>query len=92
MYNNISSHVFQRQSFDQHGFTSDIRIEDALLCTEIVIDNNQTCKLLPWMLRMDMHKVFDTIDHPHTHTRTVSQTQWEQATKAKEYNKKHSCQ
>ena len=59
----ISSHLFQRQSFDQHGFTSDNRIEDALLCAEVAIEHHQEFNLELWMMSMDMRKAFDTIDH-----------------------------
>ena len=64
VYNRISTHLFQRQSLDQHGFTPDIRIEDALLCAEVVIEHHQEFQIPLWMLSMDMRKAFDTIDHP----------------------------
>ena len=40
IYYRISSYLFSQQSFDQHGFTPDIRIEDALLCAEVVIEHH----------------------------------------------------
>ena len=64
VYNCISNHLFQRQSLDQHGFTPDIRIEDALLCAEVVIEHHQEFQIPLWMLSMDMRKAFDTINHP----------------------------
>ena len=64
MYNLISSHLFQRQSLDQHGFIPDIRIEDALFCAEVAIEHHQEFNFPLWMLNMDMRKAFDTIDHP----------------------------
>ena len=64
VYNRISYHLFQRQSVDQYGFAPDIRIEDALLCTEVTIEHRQEFNLQLWMLSMDMRKAFDIIDHP----------------------------
>ena len=40
IYNRISSYLLSRQSLDQHGFTPGIRIEDALLCAEVVIEHH----------------------------------------------------
>ena len=37
MYNHMYFKLFSVQSFGQHGFTLDIRIEDMLLCAEVVI-------------------------------------------------------
>ena len=34
VYNNVSCHLFQRQSLNQYGITPGIRIQDALLCAE----------------------------------------------------------
>ena len=63
IYNCISSYLFSQQSFDQHGFTPGIRIEDALLCAEVVIEHHLEFNLELWLLSMDMRKAFDTIDH-----------------------------
>ena len=63
IYNRISPQLFQHQSWDQHGFTPGIRIEDALVCAEITIEHHQEFQLPLWMLSMDMRKAFDTIDH-----------------------------
>ena len=38
VYNLISSLLFQYQSWEQHGLIPDIRIEDALLCAEVVLE------------------------------------------------------
>ena len=38
LYNRIAPALFQNQSMDQHAFTPHIRIEDALLCAEVVIE------------------------------------------------------
>ena len=57
-YNRLTPDLFTQQSFDQHGFTPDIRIEDALLCVEIILFNIQIC-----MMPMIMIKTFGTIDH-----------------------------
>ena len=40
IYNRISFHLFSYQFFDQLGFTPGIRIEDALLCAEVVIEHH----------------------------------------------------
>ena len=63
IYYRISSYLFSQQSFDQHGFTPGIRIEDALLCAEVVIEHHLEFNLELWLLSMDMRKAFDTIDH-----------------------------
>ena len=39
------------------------RIEDALLCAEVVIEHHLEFNLELWLLSMDMRKAFDTIDH-----------------------------
>ena len=64
MYDNISDHLFQRQSVDQHGFTPDIRIEDASRRAEAAIEYHQSFKLSILILSMDMRKAVDIIDHP----------------------------
>ena len=63
IYNRISSHRFQVQSFDQHGFTPGIRIEDAILCTEIAMEYHEEFNMPLWRISMDIRKAFDTIDH-----------------------------
>ena len=63
VYNRISIQLFQYQSWDQHGFTPGIRIEDALLCAEVVLEYHEEFTLPIWMLSMDMRKAFDMIDH-----------------------------
>ena len=63
VYNRISPYLFKHQSWDQHGFTLGIRIEDALLCAEVAIEHHLEFQLPMWMLSMDMRKAFDTIDH-----------------------------
>ena len=63
IYNCISPQLFRHQSWDQHGFTNGIRIEDAFLCAEVAIEHHQEFQLPLWMLSMDMRKAFDTIVH-----------------------------
>ena len=38
-YFRLSPQVFRCQSFDQHAFALGVRIEDALLCAEVAIEN-----------------------------------------------------
>ena len=40
-----------------------MRIEDALLCIEIQINTYLEFHMPLWILRMNMRKAFDTIDH-----------------------------
>ena len=40
IYYRISSYLFSQQSFDQYIFTPGIRIEDTLLCAEVVIEHH----------------------------------------------------
>ena len=63
VYNRISPYLFKYQSWDQHGFTPGIRIEDALLCAEVAIEHHLEFQLPMWMLSMDIRKTFNTIDH-----------------------------
>ena len=49
IYNGISPQLFQHQSWDQHGFTPGIRIEDALVCAEITIEHHQEFQLSLWI-------------------------------------------
>ena len=62
-YNRISSHLFQIQSFDQYEFTPGIRIEDVILCAEIVMEYHEEFNMPLWIISMDMRKAFDAIDH-----------------------------
>ena len=48
IYGRIAPTLFLTQSRGQYGFTPDIRIEDALLCAEIVINNSQELNLPLW--------------------------------------------
>ena len=64
IYNRISSQLFGCQSFDQHRFKPDIRIEDVLLYAEIIINTHLEFHMPLWILNIDMRKIFDTIDHP----------------------------
>ena len=41
IYNRISKHIFDCQCWDQHDFILDIRIEDALLCAEVIFEYHQ---------------------------------------------------
>ena len=63
VYRRISSHLFQRQSSDQHGFTPGKRIKDVLLCAEVAIEHHQEFNLKLWMISMDTRKGFDIIYH-----------------------------
>ena len=63
LYVRISSKLLQHQSIDQHAFTPGIRIEDALLCAEIVIEQNLEFNTPLWLMSIDMRKAFDTIEH-----------------------------
>ena len=45
VYNRILDKLFQRQSFDQHKFIPDIRIEDTLFCAEVAIEYHQEFNL-----------------------------------------------
>ena len=51
------------QSHDQHAFTPLIRIEDALLCAESVIEYSLEFHMPIWLLSLDLRKAFDTINH-----------------------------
>ena len=61
VYNRISISLVQYQSWESHRFIPDIRIEDDLLCTEVVFEYHQEFTLPVWMFSMDMRKTFDTI-------------------------------
>ena len=63
IYNCISPTLFASQSFDQHAFTPGIRIEDALLCVEVAMEQFQEYNTPIWLLSMDMRKAFDTVEH-----------------------------
>ena len=63
IYNRIASRLFQVQSFDQHGFTPGIHIEDVILCAAIAIEYHEEFNMPLWILSMGMRKTFDTIDH-----------------------------
>ena len=63
LYNRIAPILLRGQSHDQHAFTPDVRIEDALLCAEIIIGNAQEFELPLWLLSMDLRKAFDSINH-----------------------------
>ena len=40
-----------------------MRIEDAFVCVEIIINIHLEFHMPLWILSMDMRKAFDTIDH-----------------------------
>ena len=63
MYHRLSPILFQRQSHDQHAFTPGVRIEDALVSAEIVIEQSLEFHMPLWLLSMDLRKAFDRIDH-----------------------------
>lgn len=63
MYNRISSGLFRHQSIDQYAFTPHIRLEDAVIIVENVIEYVHEFDTPVWMMSMDMRKAFDTIDH-----------------------------
>ena len=49
VYNRSSTLLFNYQSWDQHGILG-IRIEDALLYAEVVLEHHQEFNLSMWML------------------------------------------
>ena len=63
LYNRISPTLFNRQSEQQHAFTPDKRIEDALLQAEVVIEYALEFNVPVWLLSMDLRKAFDTVSH-----------------------------
>ena len=63
LYHRLSPTLFHHQSHDRHAFTPGIRIEDALLCAEVVIENSLEFHKPLWILSMDLRKAFDTVDH-----------------------------
>ena len=65
VYNRISPTVFSWQSENQHAFTPERRIEDALLHAEIIIEHSLEFNIPLWLLSMDLRKAFDTVSHEH---------------------------
>ena len=65
LYNRISPILFSWLSEEQHAFTPDKRIEDALLQAEIVIEHSLEFNIPLWLLSMDLRKAFDTVSHEH---------------------------
>ena len=63
LYNRISPQLFRAQSRDQHAFTPQVPIEDALFCTELSIEYALEFQTSLRLLSMDLRKAFDTIDH-----------------------------
>ena len=63
LYNRISPPLLSAQSWDQHAFTSGIRIEDALVCAEMAIEYALEFNSPLWIMSMDLRKAFDTVDH-----------------------------
>ena len=63
IYQRISPVLFRHQSNDQHGFTPQVRIEDALLCAEQAIEYSLEFSDPLWLMSIDMRKAFDTIEH-----------------------------
>ena len=63
LYNRISPILFSYQSRDQHAFTPNLRIEDALLCAETTIQYALEFNVPLWLLSMDLRKAFDTVSH-----------------------------
>ena len=48
---------------DQYTFTPHIRLEDALVVVENVVEYTLEFDTPIWMMSVDMRKTFDTIDH-----------------------------
>ena len=63
IYNRIAPCLHAHQSTDQHAFTPGVRIEDALLTAEVVIEYASEFHVPVWLLSMDLRKAFDTVDH-----------------------------
>ena len=63
VYNRIAHTLFSWQSEEQHAFTPDKRIEDALLYAEVVTEYSLEFNVPLWLLSMDLRKAFDTISH-----------------------------
>ena len=63
VYNRISPILFSYQSWDQHAYTPDFRIEDALLCAESIIADSLEFNVPAWLLSMDLKKTFDSVNH-----------------------------
>ena len=63
LYHRLSKNLFQHQSFDQHAFIPERRIEDALLCFETMTEYALEFNVPLWILSMDLKQAFDTIDH-----------------------------
>ena len=55
----IASYLFQYQSFDRHGLTPGMRIENAIQYTEDSITYHHDLHLPLWILRMDIRKIFE---------------------------------
>ena len=63
LYLRLSPILFQHQSFDQHAFIPERRIEDALFCAETLIEYALEYNFPIWILNMDLKKVFDCIEY-----------------------------
>ena len=59
----LSPRLLAQQSSNQHGFTLGIRVEDALMTAEVVIEHSIEFHTSVWLLSMDLRKAFDTVDH-----------------------------
>ena len=59
----MASLLFQRESFDQYGSQRGVRIEDALLCAEVAIEQRLEFHHSLWVMSMCMCKTFGTVDH-----------------------------
>ena len=63
LYNRLAPLLHQAQSRDQHAFTPSVRIEDALLCAEMMIEYALEFHMPVWLLSLDLRKAFDSINH-----------------------------
>ena len=63
MYSRISPGLSVQQSYDQHAFARDVRVEDVLLVVENIIEYVLEFDSPVWMMSMDMRKIFDTIEY-----------------------------
>ena len=63
IYNRISPGIFGYQSFDQYGFTPNIRLEDALLTAEVSIEHVLEFNVPLWVMSLDLRKAFGSVTH-----------------------------
>ena len=63
VYNWISPHLFGQQSIDKFGLTPGVRVEDAFVAMEGLLDKALEDELVCSVLRLDLRKAFDWVEH-----------------------------